>query len=121
MTTTTSGRLLLWSPRILGILVSLFIGIFALDAFGRGTPTLPALRDFIVHLIPAFVLLGLVLASFRRPWIGGVAFIGLAVVYAVTMSRGRLDWMLTISGPLLVVGALFLWSWYHRTAVGQSE
>ena len=118
---TTSDRLLLWSPRILGILVSLFIGMFALDAFGQGTPILPALRDFIVHLIPAVVLLGLVLASFRRQWIGGVAFIGLAVVYAVTMAKGRLDWMLTISGPLFVVGALFLLSWYRRIAWAQPE
>ena len=31
--TATSGRLLVWSPRIIGILVSLFIGMFALDAF----------------------------------------------------------------------------------------
>ena len=107
---TTSGRLLLWTPRVLGILVSLFIGMFALDAFGEGKPLLQAVPDFLIHLIPAFVLLGIVLASFRRPWIGAMGFIGLAVVYAATMSRGRLDWMLAISGPLLVVGALFLWS-----------
>lgn len=111
---TTSNRLLLWSPRILGILVSTFIGMFALDAFSAGKPFLLALPDFIIHLIPAFVLLGLVVASFRRQWIGAVAFIGLAVVYAVTMSKSRVDWMLTISGPLLVVGALFLWSWFQR-------
>jgi hypothetical protein len=108
---TRSDRLLLWGPRILGILVSMFIGMFALDAFSDGKPFLQALPDFIIHLIPAFVLLGLVVASFRWEWIGAVAFIGLAVVYAVTMSKGRLDWMLTISGPLVVVGALFLWSW----------
>ena len=111
---TTTSRLLLWSPRILGILVSAFIGLFALDAFSQGKPFLQALPDFLIHLIPAFVLLGLVVASFRWPWIGAVAFIGLAVVYALTMSKGRLDWMLTISGPLLVVGALFLWSWFQR-------
>ena len=35
MTTATSGRLLLWSPRMLGVLVSLFIGIFALTAVGQ--------------------------------------------------------------------------------------
>ena len=104
---TTSSRLLLWSPRILGILVSLFIGMFALDAFSEGKPSPAALPDFVIHLIPAFVLLGVVVASFRRQWIGAVAFIGLAVVYAVTMSNGHLDWILTISGPLLVVGALF--------------
>jgi len=43
-----------------------------------------------------------------------VAFTGLAIVYAMTMSRGRLDWMLLISGPLAIVGVLFLWSWFHR-------
>jgi hypothetical protein len=118
---TASGRLILWSPRVLGILVGLFIGMFALDAFSEGKPLLQALPDFIVHLIPAFVLLALVFASFRRPWIGAAAFIGLAAVYAATMSRGRLDWMLTISGPLLVVGALFLWSWFHRTEEGQGH
>jgi len=88
--------------------------MFALDAFSEGKPLLLALPDFIIHLIPAFVLAGLVLASFRRPWLGAVAFVGLAVVYAVTMSKGRLDWMMAISGPLLVVGALFSWSWFQR-------
>jgi len=108
---TTSGRLLLWGPRILGILVSLFMGIFALDAFSQGKPFFGALPDFVVHLIPAFVLLALVGASWRWEWIGGVAFIGLAVLYAMTMARGHLDWVLVISGPLMVVGALFVWSW----------
>ena len=92
----------------------LFIGSFALDAFSHGLSFVDALPGFLVHLIPAFVLLALVAVSWRWEWIGGVAFIGLAVVYAVTMATGRLDWMLAISGPLLVVGALFLWSWLHH-------
>jgi hypothetical protein len=74
----------------------------------------PALADFAIHLVPAVVLLGFVAASFRRPWTGAVGFIGFAVVYAATMSNGRLDWMLTISGPLFAVGALFLWSCFRR-------
>jgi hypothetical protein len=113
-TTTTSGRLLLWSPRILGILVSMFIGMFALDAFSEGKPFLQSLPGFLIHLIPALVALGFVVVSFRRPWIGAVAFIGLAVLYAATMSKGRVDWMLVISGPLLMVGVLFLLSWLRR-------
>lgn len=117
---TTTGQLLLWSPRVLGILVSLFIGMFALDAFSQGKPFLEALADFVIHLIPAFILLALVILSFRWQWIGGVAFIGLAVVYAVTMSKGRLDWMLTISAPLLVVGALFMWSWFRHNRLQAS-
>jgi hypothetical protein len=102
------------------MLVSLFIGMFALDAFSEGKPFVQALPDFLIHLIPAFILLALVGASFRWQWIGGVAFTGLAVMYALTMSNGRLDWMLTVSGPLLAVGALFLWSWFHHDKVHAS-
>jgi hypothetical protein len=114
---TTSARLLLWSPRILGIAVSLFIGLFALDAFSHDKTLVQALPDFLIHLIPALVLLALVGMSFRREWIGGIAFIGLAVVYATTMAlpRGHVDWVFVISGPLLIVGALFLWSWFHHS------
>jgi len=43
------------------------------------------------------------------------AFIALAVIYAV-MVRGRVDWMAAISGPLLVVGLLFLASWRQRAS-----
>jgi hypothetical protein len=115
-----SASLLLWIPRIFGILVSLFIGMFALDAFGHGKPLTEALADFAIHLSPALVLLALVLASFRWEWVGGVAFIGLAIAYALTMSRGRLDWTLLISGPLMVVGVLFMWSWFHRNELHAS-
>ena len=108
---STTSSLLLWTPRGLGILVSLVIAMFALDAFGEGKPFLEALPDFFIHLVPAFVLLALVGVSFRWPWMGAAGFGGLAVLYALTMSRGRLDWMLAISGPLAVVGVLFLWSW----------
>jgi hypothetical protein len=118
---TTAHQLLVWTPRILGILVSFFVGLFALDAFGEGKPILQALPDFIIHLIPAFILLGLVIVSFRHPWIGGVAFIGLAIVYALTMSRGRLDWMLVISGPLLAVGVLFCVSGFRGGAFEASS
>ena len=112
----TRDRALRWSPRILGILVSLFIGTFALDSFGGGKPFGQELRDFVVHLIPAGVLLMVVAASFRWEWIGGLSFIGVAVCYAVFLSNARPDWILAISGPLMVVGSLFLWSWFNRVA-----
>ena len=115
-----SASLLLWIPRILGIVVSLFIGMFALDAFSAGKPLVETLADFAIHLTPALLLLSLVLASFRWEWVGGVAFVGLAIVYALTMSRGRLDWMLLISGPLMVVGVLFMWSWFHHNELRAS-
>jgi hypothetical protein len=116
--TRTSARLLLWTPRLLGILVSLFIGMFALDAFSEGRPFLEALGAFAVHLVPALVLLGVVAAAWRWEWIGGVAFVGLALYYAwLVAPRGRYDWILVISGPLLVAGVAFFWSWRHHGAL----
>ena len=73
----STAVLLVWSPRIAGTLVSLFIGMFALDAFNEGKPFLQALPDFMIHLIPAFALLAIVGASFRWPWLGAISFIGL--------------------------------------------
>jgi len=115
-----SDRLLLWSPRALGIVVSVFIGMFALDAFSPAKPILEALRDFAIHLVPALVILALVVASWHREWLGGLGFIGLAVMYSLAVGGRHVDWVIAISGPLLVVGALFLLSWQHRRLLGAS-
>jgi hypothetical protein len=108
--TTTSARWLLWVPRVFAILAGLFLGLFALDAFSEGKPLAQALADFIIHLAPAALLFGIVALAWRREWIGGTAFVGLAIAYAAS-NMSRPDWILTISGPLAVVGALFFWSW----------
>ena len=95
------------------MLVGLFLGLFALDAFSEGKPLVQALADFIIHLAPAAVLFVVVALAWRREWIGGIAFVGLAIAYAAS-NMGRPDWILTISGPLAIVGALFFWSWRHH-------
>jgi len=112
-----SDRLLRWGPRVLGVLVSIFLALFALDAFRPSQSVLEALPDFSIHLIPAVAVMVLVIVSWRREWIGGLAFIGLAIVYALSVGSRHVDWVLLISGPLLTVGALFFWSWYRRRAV----
>jgi hypothetical protein len=111
--TTRYARLLRWAPRVLGIALCLFLGMFALDAFEEGKAWWRSIPDFLLHLIPSFLVLAFVAISWRREWIGGYGFLGLALAYAVLV-RFRVDWVLTISGPLLVVGLLFLWSWRAR-------
>jgi hypothetical protein len=109
----TSKAILLWSPRILGIAVAAFLGLFALDAFEPGKPFGDAVTDAAIHLVPSAIVLVLVAVSWRRPWIGGVAFVLLALAYALGVGF-RPDWTLVISGPLTIVGLLFLLSWRHR-------
>ena len=103
--------LLRWTPRLLGIGVAIFLSLFALDAFGQGRPWGGALRDFVIHLGPAALTLVAVIASWRREWIGAVAFVGFAIGYA-SLTFNRPDWILAISGPLFLVGILFFVSWW---------
>ena len=97
----------------LGILAGLVLGLFALDAFGEGQPWAQALPDFIIHLAPAAVVFAVVALAWRRAWVGAAAFLSLALAYAAS-NTSRPDWILTISGPLAIVGALFFWSWRHH-------
>ena len=117
MTRRYSG--VLWSARILAIGVCVFLGVFALDAWEPGKPFSQALTDVLVHLLPAAVVLASIALSWHRPWIGGLAFVSLAVAYAV-VARFRLDWVLAISGPLLAVGVLLLWSWRKNSRLTPS-
>lgn len=111
--TRLSAKLLLWSPRILGILVCLFLSLFALDAFSEGKGFVEALPGFAIYLTPALLLLAIVAASWRSEWIGATTFISLASAYAV-MARHHIGWILVVSGPLMIVGVLFFWSWRHH-------
>ena len=106
----TRDQLLLWAPRLLGIALALFLSIFALDAFEPQKPLAAVLTDLAVHLVPAAVVLAIVALAWRWPLAGGVAFVLLAFAYALSV-RFRLDWVMVISGPMLMTGLLFLWSW----------
>ncbi|HLK55734.1 MAG TPA: hypothetical protein VKU00_04180 [Chthonomonadaceae bacterium] len=106
--------LLLWSPRVVAILVVLFLSLFALDVFEEKRSLAEWLLALFIHLIPSLLLLAAVILAWRREWIGGVVFVSLAALYCLTTLR-RLDWVLFISGPLLTAGLLYLLSWsFHR-------
>ena len=107
--TDTARRLLIWSPRILGIATALFIALFALDAREEGFAAL------LLHSAPALFLLAVVAVAWRYDWLGGAVFVALALFYAA-WAADRPDWILLISGPLLLVGGLFLGSWRARSS-----
>ena len=106
-------RVLPWSPRVLGLLATLFVAAFALNAFSAGKGFWASLPDFFIHLIPAFLLLATVIAAWSRESFGGLVFLSLAAFYAASTMR-RPDWILVISGPLTLVGAAYLLVWWSR-------
>jgi len=104
-----------WAPRILTILFALFLSVFALDVFAETTGFLQTLTALVLHLMPTFLVVVLLVLAWRWELTGVIAFVGLAITYIVVM-WGRFPWVTyaTISGPLLLISVLFLLSWGQR-------
>jgi hypothetical protein len=108
-------RLLFWTPRILCILFAVFVSLFTLDVLGEGYGFWKTLLALLMQLIPTGIILSVLAISWRWEWVGGIMFNVLGVLYLV-MFRGRFPWSayLVISGPLFLIGALFLLNWLCR-------
>jgi hypothetical protein len=96
-------------------LFALFISLFALDVFGEGYGFWETVVALLIHLIPTGIILVVLALSWRWEWIGGVLFIALGAWYLIAL-WGRFHWSayLAISGPLFLIGVLFLINWRYR-------
>ena len=107
-------RVLFWMPRILSIMFALFLSLFALDVFEPGVSFWSAMLGLAIHLIPVYLVIIALVVAWRWEWIGALFFFALAVLYLV-LAWGRFPWSiyLIISGPLVLIGVLFLLNWSH--------
>jgi hypothetical protein len=115
---TIGQELLYWAPRVLCISYALFTSAFAADVFeGEGGNPLETAVALLMHLVPAFLVLLLLVISWRWEWIGGTLLILVAVLYVLSM-RARpfipLSVSLTMASPLVLTGALFLLNWRYK-------
>jgi len=103
-----------WLPRILSIAFVLFLSLFALDVFGEYSGW-QAFLGFLIHLLPSFVLLAVILIAWKYNLVGAIAFFGSAVFYVFMVGFDRpWSWYVGISGPAAVVGILFLLSYLQK-------
>lgn len=116
MTTKTLAlKCLWWSPRILGLLFVAFISLFALDVFEEHRGFWNIAFALAMHLIPTAVLLLVLALAWRWDWAGIVGFPALGGLY-LSLFGGRFHWSayVMMSGPLFLLGALFLLNWLVR-------
>ena len=120
--TTSAKRALLWTPRVLCILFAGFISLFALDVFNEGLPFWKTIVALMIHLLPTFVIVGILVVAWRREWLGGVLFIALAAAYVVR-NFPRMHWpsLLIIGGSSFVLGVMFLLGWCYREELHASN
>jgi hypothetical protein len=110
-------RLLYWTPRAVAIVFALFISLFALDVFSEDYGIWEKVLAFTIHLVPTYLVLIALAVAWRWERIGGLLFLGLGLFY-IAMSWDPSQWraFLIISGPLFLLGVLFIVSgfWQRR-------
>lgn len=115
---STVEKVLFWSPRVLGILIAIFVSLFALDVFGEGYSFWETIAALAMHLIPTLIILIVLGIAWRWESIGGFLFVALGVLYITLFwEPSNLPAYLFISGPLFLAGFLFLLDGYYRSAV----
>jgi len=101
-------------PRVLSIGFVLFLSLFSLDVFSAYSGW-NAVLPFLIHLIPSFIVLAVILIAWKHDLAGAIVFMGLAALYVFIVGFDRSwSWYLAISGSATVVGLLFLLSWFKK-------
>ena len=72
-----------WLPRILGLFFAVFISIFALDAFGGGEPIGEQILGFLIHMIPSYILILILLIAWKWQLAGGILYILIGLFYII--------------------------------------
>ena len=88
-----------------------------MDVFGQGASFWATFVALMAHLIPTFLVVIILILSWKWPWIGGISFIILGIAYVIMM-EGK---YLIIYIPLFLVGILFLLSWHFRKEIKEAQ
>jgi hypothetical protein len=117
------NKFVYWTPRILSIMFLLFLAMFSLDIFDMKLGFWGTLVGLFMHNIPVFILLIVLLISWKHEIVGGITFILAGMSYMVmmlmNMLRGSFEWYmisysLIIAGPAFLIGILFIINWSKR-------
>lgn len=114
------NKYIYWAPRILSILFIAFLAMFSLDVITPEASILQIAVGLFMHNIPTLVLLIIVIISWKREIVGGIAFILAGFMYIIMVARSgnawylALGWSLTIALPAILVGILFMLCWFKK-------
>ena len=111
-----------WIPRIFCILAIMFISMFALDSFESGLTIWQQLGAFAMHLIPSIILLAFLIIAWKWELAGGIFYLVIGIclspfIFSMNYHNNHSVWMslgiiLLITFPFIVVGALFIVSYF---------
>jgi hypothetical protein len=118
-----ANKFLFWTPRVLSIILIIFLTLFSLDIFGNGYSFWEIVLGLFMHNIPSVILIIILIISWKKEIVGAFAFLsgGLAYIGIIinnTINSGfelyYLIWVFQISGPAFLIGILFWINWKKK-------
>ncbi len=113
-----------WIPRILLMVMILFISLFAMDSFEEGLSVWEQILGFLIHLIPSFVLVVILIVAWYRELPGGILLIAIGLIggyllFDMNLNRTHslkfaLLPVMLIAFLLIVSGILFLVDYFKN-------
>lgn len=103
------SKVLFWTPRVISILAILFMLMFSLDCFEGRYNLGEKLTCFLMHNIPSFLLIIILIVAWKWELAGGIIFILAAVAGSVIFRAfSGNPGVLYIMTPFLITGVLFI-------------
>jgi hypothetical protein len=96
------------SARWLAIVYSAGLSIFALDVFQPGKAVVSTVIELIIHISPSLLIAFLLAATWKKPMVASIMFLGVAVLFTLFFHTYR-SWALfgLLTVPLLFPAGLF--------------
>lgn len=119
------SRFLYYTPRLAGILMILFVALFALDVFGGTESIWRQILGFIIHAAPSIILAILMIFAWRKPVIGFIVF-GLAAIgflrFVIMGGDFAAGNFIMFVAPMALISALFWinWKWKDALTMGKA-
>jgi len=119
------NKYLYWTPRILSIIFILFLTMFSLDVFSSDLSFWQIALGLFMHNIPTFILIAVLIISWKHEIIGGIVFILAGLFYIIILLMNSqlewymLSWSILIAGPAFLIGILFLIGWFKKRKITQ--
>ena len=119
-----------WIPRGLCLLSILFISIFSLDVFEEHTSLGKQLIALSIHLIPSYILIGILLLAWKWELAGGILLCAIGAIFTpiifwknYTMNQSILTSLsinALITLPFIISGVFFIYSNLHKKKLKKS-
>jgi hypothetical protein len=112
-------QVIFWAPRVLGILIAGVLTLLSTDVFAEGYPFWQSVGGFLIHMLPAFAVILVLVLGWRWEWVGALGFIAFGVWYVVMTWHNRMHWSAytVLAGIPGLIGILFLVGWIYQEKI----